>query len=129
VSESKFDRSMITRPPAMCDPDGVCSVPGGGKKVESHDGLTNRLFNGAVEGGPHIRFYGASWCPDCVRSKAFLDLHKVAYEYFNTDVVGRPDLGRKRIPTIVFADSSFLQEPSDAELAAKCAAAGHAVHA
>ncbi len=73
-----------------------------------------------------IVMYGAMWCPDCRRSKAFLDASGV--EYDNVDLEATPDAvervlelngGKQVIPTIVFPDGSVLVEPSDAELAAK----------
>ena len=75
---------------------------------------------------PGIIMYGADWCGDCRRSKAFLDTHEVAYTM--VDLVEHPLLiaevierneGRRSIPVIVFPDGSHLTEPSDAELAAK----------
>lgn len=44
---------------------------------------------------------------------------QVPYEYLNTDLCGRPNIGRRRIPTIVFPDGSFLQEPSNQVLSEK----------
>lgn len=73
-----------------------------------------------------IVVYGAQWCPDCRRSKAYLDRNGVPYEY--VDLETSPDdvervlelnEGRHVIPTIVFADGSHVAEPSDAELAAR----------
>ncbi len=76
-----------------------------------------------------IVVYGAGWCPDCVRSKAFLDRHKIAYTYVDIDrnpkmadkVVGLNErLGNgpvRRIPTIVIGARTVLSEPSDKELA------------
>ena len=73
-----------------------------------------------------ITVYGASWCPDCRRSKQFLGEQRVAYEWTDIDhdddareYVSRINDGRQIIPTIVFEDGSFLAEPTDAELAAK----------
>ena len=40
-----------------------------------------------------IVMYGADWCPDCIRSKRFLDEHKVKYEYLEIDK--DPKLGEK----------------------------------
>ena len=73
-----------------------------------------------------ILFYGAEWCGDCRRSKAFLDRHDVSYTYVDLEehpalieeVVRRND-GLQSIPTIVFPDGSHLTEPSDRELGAK----------
>ena len=73
-----------------------------------------------------IRLYGAEWCPDCHRSRNYLDSQSVAYEYINVDndddaqsYVKRVNDNRLIIPTIVFPDGSVLVEPSNAELARK----------
>lgn len=73
-----------------------------------------------------IKMYGAPWCPDCRRSKMFLGEHRVPYDWVNIDedAAGRSyveDLqgGGRSIPTIVFADGSYLLEPSNEELARK----------
>ena len=70
--------------------------------------------------------YGASWCPDCHRSKAFLSSHRIAFDWVDIDqdkaglaVVERLQNGGRTIPTIVFPDGSQLFEPSDEELATK----------
>ncbi len=75
-----------------------------------------------------ITLYGAKWCPDCTRSKAFLDSRKVPYTYIDleldptaADTVERLNNGLQSIPTIVFGDGSILTEPSDIELGAKLA--------
>ncbi len=70
-----------------------------------------------------IKFYGATWCADCRRSKQFLDDNKVAYEYINLDEnpdaaeeVVRINNGFQSIPTIVFPDGKILVEPSNEQL-------------
>lgn len=70
-----------------------------------------------------IKFYGADWCGDCKRSKAFLDQEGVSYEYINIDKdskaaeeVQRINNGNQSIPTIVFPNGKILVEPSDKEL-------------
>ncbi len=75
---------------------------------------------------PEIKLYGAEWCPDCHRSRNYLDSRSVAYEYINVDgdddaqaYVKQVNDNRLIIPTIVFADGSVLVEPSNAELARK----------
>ena len=75
---------------------------------------------------PEIRLYGAEWCPDCHRSRNYLDSRSVAYEYINVDgddeaqaYVKQVNENRLIIPTIVFPDGSVLVEPSNAELARK----------
>lgn len=69
--------------------------------------------------------YGATWCRDCRRSKAVLDIRRVDFDY--VDLESEParareaeDIsGRTSIPVIVFPDGSHLVEPSNAELAAQ----------
>ena len=73
-----------------------------------------------------IVMYGADWCGDCRRSKAFLERRGVPFTY--VDLEERPDEikevikrndGMRSIPVIVFADGSHLTEPSNDALAAK----------
>lgn len=73
-----------------------------------------------------IRFFGAPWCPDCTRSKKFLNEHRVSFEWHDIDqdetarkYVQEVNRGKQIIPTIVFPDGSILVEPTDAELANK----------
>ena len=75
---------------------------------------------------PEIKLYGAEWCPDCHRSRNYLDSQSVAYEYINVDgdddaqaYVKQVNDNRLIIPTIVFPDGSVMVEPSNAELARK----------
>ncbi len=73
-----------------------------------------------------IKVYGAPWCPDCRRSKAFLTEQRIPYQWIDIDgdeaerrFVEELQNGGRTIPTIVFPDGSHLLEPSNAELAAK----------
>ena len=75
-----------------------------------------------------ITMYGADWCGDCRRAKAWFDERDIAYDY--VDLVDNPDEtervlernnGVKKIPVIVFEDDSHLVEPTNDELAAKMA--------
>ncbi|MGA9774848.1 MAG: FAD-dependent oxidoreductase [Candidatus Dormiibacterota bacterium] len=73
-----------------------------------------------------ITVYGAPWCPDCKRSKAFLSAHRVEYGWVDIDedqdglaLVERLQGGGRTIPTITFPDGTHLLEPSDEELARK----------
>ena len=73
-----------------------------------------------------IRMFGAPWCPDCKRSKQFLNEQRIPFEWNDIDqdmaaqeYVKRVNYGKQIIPTIVFEDGSILVEPSDAELAEK----------
>ena len=74
----------------------------------------------------NITVYGAHWCPDCRRSKQFLGEHQIPYNWVDIEedpaaekFVIEKNSGKRIIPTIVFADGSFLVEPTNAELAAK----------
>ena len=71
-----------------------------------------------------ITVYGATWCPDCRRAKQFLASHRVTYEWIDLEEhpervveVEARNGGKRIIPTIVFADGTFLAEPSNDELA------------
>jgi thioredoxin reductase (NADPH) len=73
-----------------------------------------------------IIVYGAEWCADCHRTKALLDQYEVQYTY--KDIDSDPSIkdemlalvdGSNVIPTIVFADGSIMQEPSNDELLTK----------
>lgn len=70
-----------------------------------------------------IKFYGANWCPDCRRSKQYLDEKGVEYEYINIEEVEgaaqeveKINNGYQSIPTIVFPNGKILVEPSNAQL-------------
>lgn len=75
---------------------------------------------------PAITVYGAFWCPDCRRSRQFLNERQIPYRWVNIEedkkgeqFVLRANDGKRTIPTIVFEDGSHLVEPSNAALAAK----------
>ncbi len=69
--------------------------------------------------------YSASWCPDCKRSKKFLDENKILY--LDIDIGKDNDAfifvekltRRVRIPTMVFPDGSIMIEPANDELGRK----------
>lgn len=70
-----------------------------------------------------IKFYGANWCPDCRRSKAYLDEKGIDYEYIDIEKVPgaakeveRINNGYQSIPTIVFPNGKILVEPLNTEL-------------
>lgn len=72
-----------------------------------------------------ITMYGADWCGDCRRAKAWFDERGINYDY--VDLVDNPDEtarvlernnGVQKIPVIVFPDDSHLVEPSNDELSA-----------
>lgn len=73
-----------------------------------------------------ITVYGATWCPDCRRSKAFLAEHHADFEFIDlekvpeaTQIVEDYNGGKRIIPTIIFDDGTVLVEPSNEELADK----------
>lgn len=80
--------------------------------------------NGSSDGG--ITMYGADWCGDCRRAKAWFDEHEINFTY--VDLIENPDEvervlernnGVQKIPVIVFEDDSHLVEPTNDELEAK----------
>lgn len=73
-----------------------------------------------------IVVYGAEWCRDCRRAKAFLDQNHIPYVYINVEdseeavqKVTELNNGYQKIPVIVLPDGSILVEPSDEELRLK----------
>jgi thioredoxin reductase (NADPH) len=84
------------------------------------------LAQGVEAAMGRIVVYGAPWCPDCRRSRAFLTEQRVAFDWIDIDVdrearrcVEEAQKGGRTIPMIVFDDGSRLLEPTDSELAAK----------
>ena len=78
-----------------------------------------------------IKFYGAMWCGDTRRSRAWFDSHNIAYEWIDVDkdkeaevYVKSVNKGNRSIPTIVFGDGSILVEPSTTKLEERVKALG-----
>lgn len=76
--------------------------------------------------GSTIIVYGATWCPDCRRSKQFLAENRIQYTWIDIEQdpaalarVEEINQGKRIIPTIVFPDGDVLVEPGNEELAAK----------
>jgi len=76
-----------------------------------------------INDGFHIILYGADWCPDCVKSKSFLNDNRINYQFIDTDknewaipIITKLNNGRRRIPTIVINDDIVLVEPANEEL-------------
>lgn len=69
-----------------------------------------------------VRFFGADWCVDCRRSKAFLNAMNVEFEINDVEQdkskadEAQAISGKMSIPVIVFEDGDFLVEPSDRAL-------------
>lgn len=77
------------------------------------------------EGDMTITVYGADWCGDCRRAKAWFEERGIQYTYVDlvddpgeTERVLERNNGVKKIPVIVFPDDSHLVEPSNDELSA-----------
>jgi thioredoxin reductase (NADPH) len=72
----------------------------------------------------NIIVYGADWCPDCHRSRKFLDENNILYTYLDIDsdksikaeMLSLTD-NKNIIPTIVLSNGQILQEPSNQVLA------------
>lgn len=84
-----------------------------------------------METRDEIVMYGADWCGDCRRAKAWFAGQGIEYRYVDleqepeaVDVVLERNEGLKRIPVIVFPDGTHLTEPSNEALAAKMVASG-----
>jgi predicted GNAT family acetyltransferase/glutaredoxin len=77
--------------------------------------------------GP-ITVYGADWCGDCRRAKAWFADNDVPYTFVDlieapehTETVREFNGGATNIPVVVFADNTHLTEPSNTALAEKVA--------
>lgn len=73
-----------------------------------------------------LTVYGAPWCPDCKRTKAFLSSHRVPFDWVDIGEdpeglaeVHRVQSGGQTIPMVTFPEGPPLLEPTDAELAAR----------
>lgn len=61
-----------------------------------------------------ITLFGADWCPDCQRAKAFLKEHKVGYEFVDVDedreaatLVEQINKGKRIIPTLLIDGTPY----------------------
>jgi thioredoxin reductase (NADPH) len=70
-----------------------------------------------------ITMYGAEWCPDCRRTKTYLDKNGIPFEYVNVDLEAEASLlvekinnGRRIIPTLVINNTSY-SNPQNHQLA------------
>jgi len=71
----------------------------------------------------NLKLYGADWCPDCRRAKAYLNDNNIEFEFVDVDLdesatrlVEKINNGKRIIPTIDF-NGSTLTNPSNAILA------------
>ena len=70
-----------------------------------------------------IEFYGADWCPDCRKSKSFLNDNSINYQFIDIDqnewsipIITKINKGKRKIPTIIINDDIVLVEPENEEL-------------
>tara|TARA_B100000902_G_scaffold195250_1_gene186554 strand:+ start:279 stop:533 length:255 start_codon:yes stop_codon:yes gene_type:complete len=75
--------------------------------------------------GKTVKFFGAAWCGDCVRSQALLEHHGVDFSYHDVDSdenirkEAAELSGRPNIPVLLFPDGSVLTEPNNTILEKK----------
>ena len=70
-----------------------------------------------------ITMYGAQWCPDCRRTKEFLESNQISFDYVNVDVskeasslVESINNGKRIIPTLLINDKPY-SNPQNHQLA------------
>ena len=70
-----------------------------------------------------ITLYGADWCPDCRKSKSFLNDNSINYQFIDIDqnewsipIITKINKGKRKIPTIIINDDIVLVEPENEEL-------------
>lgn len=85
--------------------------------------------DGSLEGSTRhnlamVEVFGANWCPDCKRTKQFLQDQRIPFRSINVeeDEDGRRRVedasdGKLIIPLVVFPDGQELIEPSNAQIA------------
>ncbi|MDB5242975.1 MAG: pyridine nucleotide-disulfide oxidoreductase [Spirosoma sp.] len=69
---------------------------------------------GLNDGKPRVRLFGADWCPDCQRAKAYLGDNHINFQYINIDVhtwaipvLETVNHGKRIIPTIFLDDQAY----------------------
>lgn len=67
-----------------------------------------------------ILFYGADWCPDCLRAKTFLKEQNIEFEFIDVDLdkeatqrVETINDGKRIIPTLVINNKPFTNPDND----------------
>ncbi len=68
-----------------------------------------------------IKLYGADWCPDCVRTKAYLKENNIAYDFIDVDLdkeatakVEAINNGKRIIPTLIINEKSYTNPDNNA---------------
>ena len=94
---------------------------------KSHTNPDNQKLSAilGINEGNRIVMYGANWCPDCRKSKAFLEDNKINFQYIEIDkpenewaipIIKELNNGKRKIPTIIINDDTVLVEPENEEL-------------
>ena len=67
-----------------------------------------------------ITFYGADWCHDCRRAKAYLKENNIEYDFIDvdldekaTDLVQKINNGKRIIPTLIINDKPYTNPKND----------------
>ena len=67
-----------------------------------------------------ITLYGADWCPDCRKSKSYLNDNNINYQFIDIDtnawaipIVEGINKGKRKIPTILINDQVFVEPEND----------------
>lgn len=67
-----------------------------------------------------VIMYGADWCPDCRRSKAFFQDSKINYQYIDIEqhawaipIIEKINNGKRKIPTILIDDEVLVEPPNE----------------
>lgn len=68
--------------------------------------------------------YGANWCPDCRKSKAYLTDNKISFQYVEIakenewaiPIIKELNNGKRKIPAILINHDIVLVEPVNEEL-------------
>jgi mycoredoxin len=83
------------------------------------------------QAGSRIRILGAAWCKDTRQARRLLDRLGVPYEFSDLEMdaaaaaeVEARNGGGRPLSTVVFANDSFVTEPSDAARSPRAADGG-----
>lgn len=83
-------------------------------------GEAEALADGGPFGGGPIHVFGAAWCPDTRRLRAFLDRHGRPYAEADVDLDAKAEAlvlarsgGRRVTPTVLLDDRIWLFNPGD----------------
>lgn len=92
-----------------------------GKTYTNPDNTQLAIALGINDAG-RVILYGADWCPDCRKSKAYLTDNKINYQFIDIDtnewaipIIEKINNGKRKIPTILIDDQVFV-EPENSVL-------------